>query len=480
MYNIFKRPMFKRGGSTTGTGIMSHVESRVNAANGFYPAFGQQIGDMSSLNIPRTQFSASSVMGIPQSNYTYSMGAQPQTIQDFYKKQAENRLNLGKFFENVQPADEYYGYKIPKKEKAGIETVMESSRAMGADAEIDKQVAQTITTEQVPLEKTPEKETTKYEETSGIKEEVKAEAKMLRELLRDEDYSKGELALLVAGALREPGGIGAKLDKARELALPLARKRKEEDRAITLAAYKLAKEKEQQQIKAGTLGEKQKLIEQSIDAQYKAAKTVNPNITRQDISDQVYKNFATSPDSDERRYFLRQAGAEVKRSVDDIILAKRELDKVTDTGSKKYQKKKQSLDELVSDFKRNYASIPEFASQFPQYAKDVELKSLLGYKAGGRVMKAIGGEAESDIVSSEVSFGADSPKDATVVEKPVEKLSFNELRDRLPKEVTDDVVNLLSSSEEALQDFAYIRTQEDVNSFNVKYGVNLVIPPATA
>src|SRR5210317_833697 len=27
-YNVLKRPMFKRGGSTTGTGIMSHVESK--------------------------------------------------------------------------------------------------------------------------------------------------------------------------------------------------------------------------------------------------------------------------------------------------------------------------------------------------------------------------------------------------------------------------------------------------------------------
>jgi hypothetical protein len=32
MYNVFKRPMFKRGGSTQGTGIMSHVEPRVRAA----------------------------------------------------------------------------------------------------------------------------------------------------------------------------------------------------------------------------------------------------------------------------------------------------------------------------------------------------------------------------------------------------------------------------------------------------------------
>ena len=34
MYNVFKRPMFKRGGSPTGTGIMSHVERRPNYSIG--------------------------------------------------------------------------------------------------------------------------------------------------------------------------------------------------------------------------------------------------------------------------------------------------------------------------------------------------------------------------------------------------------------------------------------------------------------
>ena len=38
-YNVFKRPMFKRGGTPAqGTGIMSHVEPRVNARLG-YPDF---------------------------------------------------------------------------------------------------------------------------------------------------------------------------------------------------------------------------------------------------------------------------------------------------------------------------------------------------------------------------------------------------------------------------------------------------------
>ena len=62
----------------------------------------------------------------------------------------------------------------------------------------------------------------------------------------------------------------------------------------------------------------------------------------------------------------------------------------------------------------------------------------------------------------------------------VQKLSYDELRNRLPKEITDDVIRLIANSNEALQDFAYIRTQGDVVKFNTKYGVNLVLPAQTA
>ena len=62
----------------------------------------------------------------------------------------------------------------------------------------------------------------------------------------------------------------------------------------------------------------------------------------------------------------------------------------------------------------------------------------------------------------------------------VKKLSYEELRNRLPQEITDDVIRLIANSNEALQDFAYIRTQGDVVKFNTKYGVNLVLPAQTA
>ena len=55
-------------------------------------------------------------------------------------------------------------------------------------------------------------------------------------------------------------------------------------------------------------------------------------------------------------------------------------------------------------------------------------------------------------------------------------MSFEELRARLPETITDDIVILLSQSGEALEDFATIQTQQDVDNFNTKYNVNLILP----
>ena len=94
--------------------------------------------------------------------------------------------------------------------------------------------------------------------------------------------------------------------------------------------------------------------------------------------------------------------------------------------------------------------------------QEPRIKSLLGLADGGRVNKAMGGPSE------------------TPTEPVATKLTFEQLRTRLPKEITDDIVRLVATSEEALQDFSYIRTQGDVEKFNVKYGVNLVLPQDTA
>ena len=50
------------------------------------------------------------------------------------------------------------------------------------------------------------------------------------------------------------------------------------------------------------------------------------------------------------------------------------------------------------------------------------------------------------------------------------------LRRRLPQEITDDVVRLIAYNAEAFADFADISDQSDVDSFNEKYNVQLVLP----
>jgi hypothetical protein len=53
------------------------------------------------------------------------------------------------------------------------------------------------------------------------------------------------------------------------------------------------------------------------------------------------------------------------------------------------------------------------------------------------------------------------------------------LRARLPQEVPDDVVKLIAYNKEAFADFASIKNQEDVTSFNQKYNVSMNIDVST-
>ena len=86
---------------------------------------------------------------------------------------------------------------------------------------------------------------------------------------------------------------------------------------------------------------------------------------------------------------------------------------------------------------------------------------------GGRVGLQMGGEA----------MPAAMPTDQGPVQaSPVQSLTFEELRARLPNTITNDIETLIASSEQALADFANIQTQQDVNSFNQKYEVNLQLP----
>jgi hypothetical protein len=116
-----------------------------------------------------------------------------------------------------------------------------------------------------------------------------------------------------------------------------------------------------------------------------------------------------------------------------------------------------------------------------------------GMKKGGRVGMEEGGissdytETDTEVVSEEGDGGmmdlvAQQTTQTTpapvqqISQEQVKPLTYGELRSRLPREITNEVVNLLSKSQQALVDFANITTQKDVVEFNAKYGVNLVLP----
>jgi hypothetical protein len=113
-------------------------------------------------------------------------------------------------------------------------------------------------------------------------------------------------------------------------------------------------------------------------------------------------------------------------------------------------------------------------------------QGLSGLAKGGRVAKAEGGMMTE---TADVNMMTETPQGITdvnvsetetVPEQTNEiNISYDQLRDRLPPEVTDDIVLLMSQSYEALADFAEIQTQADVNQFNTKYDVQLFLPQQT-
>ena len=91
------------------------------------------------------------------------------------------------------------------------------------------------------------------------------------------------------------------------------------------------------------------------------------------------------------------------------------------------------------------------------------------YKRTGKVPRE--GSAEGGRIGYQAGSMVEAPTRSEVA-----NLDFATLRARLPKEIGDDIVKLIADSGEALTDFANIRTQQDVDDFNQRYKVDLVLP----
>ena len=93
-----------------------------------------------------------------------------------------------------------------------------------------------------------------------------------------------------------------------------------------------------------------------------------------------------------------------------------------------------------------------------------QFKFLQNMADGGRAGYQIGGMATPQQTSE------------TIQESPAQDLTYSELRSRLPNSISDQVVQLLANSKQALLDFAEIRSQQDVDQFNQQYDVTLTLP----
>ena len=485
MYNVFKRPMFKLGGQANqGSGIMSHVEPRQNYMFGnvaqpltpFQTAYA---------DLPIQNYAMGGRIGYAQAGPVMP-GTLPmlenRRIFDEQQRalQQQNREQLGiqsipiKRNESEGFLSSIFGPSADEKlliekgilspdatARERIDAIKNLRLARATGTEAEKYSSEDIAPSRESKIVTNGYRTKEGKETDP-RSDIRKEADMLKGLLKDEGLTTAENALVIARALAVPGGINAKIAAAGELAMPLIKERAKIDREAVLKAYETSKEIKKAEISAGASSAQMKGIEESIRSQINLARDRN-EVTYRDDGTPLY-NGLSEADLRERAYSQatgKYTAPQLQQAVTQVEDAKRKL------AAEKIKAKPD----------------PNLINKYETIIKIGTETFRLPKANGGRINKASGGMSIMDSTTEDTTDGT-TDKTETVVDtnvsgfpmKPVQKLSFEEIRNRLPKEITDDIVRLISSSSEALQDFAYIKTQQDVNQFNVKYGVNLVLP----
>ena len=499
MYNIFKRPMFKLGGQADqGSGIMSTVEPRQNYmfGNVVQPltpfqntytelpayAYGGRIGYAQAGPVqvpdPFNYFAPSNIpkAGVPQVQTESGESILRKRQADFDAK--VRALNAGEtqgipsiskpqikgtpFFARSAQEQELYdrGYLTEDMTPAEKNRALQNLN-LARKSTREEDVA---TTKETTVRSKPT--VTKEARDTDPREEIRKEAAVLKDLLKDEGLTTAENAFIIAKALATPGGFNAKVAAAANLAMPIIKERSKLDRDVTLEAYKTSKEMEKARIAAGKLDPAAKFTEDYVSNAINIARetkdgviTGEDGLTRYKVGNE-YKTRAEI-----ERDFLNIRGGIVPPAM------RAELSNTILNSQKQIEnlKKQKQTDEIKAQIASKEADINRARSM------------LRGeFKTGGRVQKQFGGMMDT----TEDATVKEAEETNTVIDtnvagtpmKPVQKLTYEQIRDRLPQEITDDIVKLIANSAEALQDFAYIKTQQDVNQFNIKYGVNLVLP----
>jgi hypothetical protein len=329
------------------------------------------------------------------------------------------------------------------------------------------EIAETVIADK--KEDTPIKTDDDTPKEPSFEDTYEAEKKKLEKLLGDDD-DRGMAAIALSEAIGTPGTIADKAAVLNKSLLGIMQGKKKDRKDIAKLAYTATKEIEKAKIAAGKEGfsERQlkdlKRLQRIVndktgsysDAEKKAAQA-EINITKQAI-DVIGSKKGTEG--------LTTGDIKVLGNIDALV---KEIKRHEGKNDEKYKA-------ALAKFARAKAALQGFAQFNGALAiAEAEIGGTLFKKDGGRIKKQLGGGTETTAMEVSETVGQGETPTAQV-----QQLSFSELRNRLPKEITDDVIRLLSNSNEALQDFAYIRTQGDVSKFNTKYGVTLVLPAQTA
>ena len=414
----------------------------------------------------------------------YGMLDETFGLDEDYNKVMKDRLDARKVGDEISFTEalfkdpdtglypKIFGSTESRAKRAEIEKAKEERddfempRGGGADF---AEIAETVIADK--KEDTPIKTDDDTPKEPSFEDTYEAEKKKLEKLLGDDD-DRGMAAIALSEAIGTPGTIADKAAVLNKSLLSIMPGKKKDKKDIAKLAYTATKEIEKAKIAAGKEGFSER--------QFKEMAKLRRIITD-----------TTGAYSDAEK---AEAAARYKNQTDVLkaIGGKSTAEKVM--SSDKARAELKTFEKVAEKLAKMDKTSPEYAKAYNSYIAQIEL--LMNYpelipsikrldalyvkalaenkKDGGRMGFANGTPMEESIQVSETVGQGQVPTAQTP------QLSFEEIRNRLPKEITDDVVRLIAGSNEALQDFSYIRTQGDVDKFNMKYGVTLVLPQSTA
>jgi len=212
-------------------------------------------------------------------------------------------------------------------------------------------------------------------------------------------------------------------------------------------------------------GEKE-FIEEQIDAYWDAQISAAPPTEHAELEEKrrrdKYNVIVLGEDISDKYKILTNEGAYAQAlgSAEDEI--KNTINPATD---KKWEETDANYGTVLQTLINKYLRL---ATKF----LDEEQAQTIEKASGGRVGYQGGGDVAGGIPTAMPQAPGSTDQGGT----NEINISYEQLRERLPQEISNEIVLLLSQSYEAFADFAEIQTQADVNEFNTKYNVQLILP----